>query len=216
MKLPWNVKPPKWWSGGTFLYQERRWSDQGGAGAFDRARRVALAVWPFVAMTSALMVAAAAVFAVVNIAEQRDRLVLAGQDAAAAAREAKVASDGNQRLLEQLKPCDPGDPPESAACQRDARMAAQVTAVVDRINEALAVGIAAHDLNTHMNHEELRRRLGVPASAQPAPIVSPPRNPARASQPSATAPPPPPEQAPPEPTTTTTTTCVPHKRERCR
>lgn len=208
------MKRPRWWNGATFRYEERRWSDHGGDGAFDRSRRALLALWPFAAMTAALMVAAAAVFSVVNIADQRDHLVAAGKDAAVAARQAnfaaraaKVASDGNQRLLEEQKPCDPGDPPESPGCVRDARMAAQVTAVVDRINAALAQGIAAHDLNTHETHEELRRRI----AGATAPIPRPPTPP-----PAVEPVPPSPPLAPPVAPTTPTTTCARLPNGKCR
>lgn len=207
----WRPRTPKWWTLPTFRYEERRWSDQGGGSAFDRARRVALALWPFVAMTAAMAVVVAAMAAFVNIADQRDKL-------AAVARDAKVASESNTALLAELKPCDPGDHPDSPACQRERRMAEYVDDTVGRINEALAVGLAAHDLNTHLNHEELRRRLAVPPSA----LTRTPITPATPTTTTTTTQPPP-DGAPavvPETTTTapatTTTTCPRLPNGKCR
>ena len=191
------MKLPRWWTPPTFCYEGRRWSDQDCAGGFDRARRLALAVWPFFATAAAMAVLVSALFAFINIADQRDELVRIGI-------ETKEATKVNNALLAEFKPCDEGDPPESPACKRAARTANLITDAVGRISEALAVGIAAHDANSHDAHEALRVRLGVSSALPPrTPITAAPR-PATAA--------PAPSPAP----TTPTTSCDLLPNGKCR
>lgn len=207
----------------------RRWSDwvtdDGEVSRFDRARMVARAIAPFIVCAAAVALILAAVIVSIGAIKDRDRLsdvvlnsAAAARDAKESAAEAKATGDTNRRLLEEFKPCADGDPPDSPACQRDQRMAAFVDATVGRINEAIAIGLAAHDLNAHLDHEDLRRRLGI----APSPVARVPITVQSVTPPPELAPPaadPPPAEATPttepEPTTTTTT-CVPYRRERCR
>lgn len=179
----------------------RRWSDISGA-SFDSVRRVMIAAWPFVASLAAVATLVAATIVSVGAVKDRDRFVIVAANSAAAARDAKTAAARAEtaaagakeaaattlRLLEQNAPCTPGDPPDTPGCQRQARTEAYVA----KISADLARGIAAHDLNTHEDLEELRRRVA--ANSPPLPPV---RQIAPASAP-ATAPAAPPPVATPD------------------
>lgn len=129
----------------------------------------------------------------VQLRAQGNRLELLATDAASAAHDARA-------LLAEIEPCDPGDDPASPGCKRAARSDALVGAALQRINDALAGGIAAHDLNAHRQHEELARRLGVTSAlTRPTPITAAPRPTTTTTRPA-----------------TTTTTCPRLPNGRCR
>lgn len=174
---------------------------------FDRLRRVFVGAWPFAASAAGMAVVLMATIVSVAAIRDRDRLAAVATNAAAAARDAKAASDAAAARAAEAAPCNPGDPPDTPGCKRDEAMAAQVRSVVAQINEALAGGLAAHDLNAHEDHEDLRRLL-TPRSA-PAPARAPITAPVRV--PPTTRPP-----APPPPATTTTTTCPRLPNGKCR
>lgn len=154
----------------------RRWSDWTGAGALDRARRVALALWPFVASMAAAAVLLCAAIVSIGAVRDRDRFAEVARNVAATARSAAMASEqataasaGNTRLLEEIAPCDPGDPPESPGCVRQARTDTFVRDFLGRISSDLARGLAAHDANVHRSLEALRRRIAAESSPLPTP-----------------------------------------------
>lgn len=172
-------------------------------GWWGKTRCFIIAAWPFLA--SAVVVAVLVMSTVVSIGaiQDRDRLTrvistanrtaadarLAARYAATTAVDAKNASAGNRALLEQFRPCFPGDPTETPGCQRQARTDAIIANAVGQISSSLAKGLALHDLNSHREIEELRARIAAgtaPISGrQPIPIPSVPS----ATPP--TAPPPP-------------------------
>lgn len=160
--------------------ERRRWRDVSGA-RFDTVRRLALAAWPLIASLAAVALLVAATVVSVRAIRDRDRLEALAREVSRSADASTEASEGNRALLEQAKPCLPGDPPQSPACERKALADAYVASILT----SLAAGIAAHDANTSTQHDALRRRLGV-TSPLPArtPITAAPR---------------------PAPTTTTTT-----------
>lgn len=140
---------------------------------------------------------------VVKVDSQASATRQAAQGATTAAQEAKAATEASRAVLDDRT--------------------ALVADTVNHIQAALAAGVAAHDLNSHDDHEDLRRLLGVNAVPLPdrTPITAPPA-------PTATTRPPAVPPAPPSTTTapattnttraaTTTTTCP--KRgasDRCR
>lgn len=197
----------------------RRWSDwvnhDGRVTYFDRARCAARAVWPFVACAAAVSLLVTSVIISVGAIKDRDRLSLVAENSAAAARdakksaaEAKAAGEGNTRLLQEIAPCDPGDPPEAPGCVRQARTDRFVADFLSRISGDLARGLAAHDANVHQSLEALRRRIGAGSAPLPTPA---PITTASAPAPAEVVPPLP----EPEPTTTTTT-CPKLPNGKCR
>lgn len=202
----------------------RDWVDTDGVEVtgFDRARRWFRAAWPFVGPLAAVAVIVQATIISVGAIRDRDRLAVVATNAAAAARDAKSAADAAFARAEEAAPCNPGDPAEKPGCVRDEAMAEQVRTVVRHINEALAKGLAAHDLNSHEDHEDLRRLL----ARRSAPLPTRPPITAAAQAPTAAAPPPPapapPTSPPPGATTSapvpdaTTTTCPRLPNGKCR
>lgn len=204
----------------------RRWGDwvdtNGDVGMLDRSRAMVLALWPFVASAGVVGVLVMATIVSVGAIQDRDRLAMVATNAAAAARDAKTAAakaeesaseakatgDGNRRLLEEIAPCDPGDPPEAPGCVRQARTDAFVADFLAKINSDLARGLALHDANVHRALEELRRRLSAGSGPLPAPApIQPGGEPQTVTTTTTPAAPPP---------STTTTTCPRLPNGRCR
>lgn len=138
-----------------------------------------------------------------EVEDQASAAHRAAQGATTAAQEAKAATEASRAVLSDRT--------------------ALVADTVNHIQAALAAGLAAHDLNSHDDHEDLRRLLGVNAEPLPdrTPITAPP--------PATTRPPAAPTTSAPTSTTTapatttttraaTTTTTCPKRgaSDRCR
>lgn len=145
----------------------------------DTARRWMMTLWPFAASLAAVALLLAATLVAVRAIRDRDRLAdLAADVRQIAHTNAQVLTDVG-RIVAELEPCDPGDPPESPACQRAARGAIAINDAIARIADetenALARGLAAHDANATRQHDALRASLGVARALPPAtPITAAP------------------------------------------
>lgn len=122
-------------------------------------------------------------------------------DAKRASEQAAAGAADSRSLIEQFRPCAPGVPPSTPSCQR----AAQADALVGRVLDALAHGLALHDANVHRDIDDLRHILA--SRSAPLPDRPPITSPASVVAAPTTTPPPP----------TTTTTCPKSgKSGRCR
>lgn len=127
------------------------------------------------------------------LVEQNHQLRQQGVRIESIALDAEEAAKGAKRVAEESQPCTP-DSPSSPACQRAARTESVLTRAIDLVRQALAAGLEAHDLNTHRQHEDLRRRVA--SAPAMAPVERTPITPA-VTAPSSTIP------------ATTTTTAAP-------
>lgn len=173
-----------------------------------RAMAGAAGVLPFFVAAAATAIVVGLVAVLWFVFDDREHLRTLADNTGQQVQEVRRAADGAKAAAEEAKALAGS----SQAVLSD--RAAIVEEAVNHIQAALAAGIAAHDLNSHQDHEDLRRLLGVNAEPLPdrPPITAPATSTTRPAGPSAS-----PTSSTTVTTTTTTTTCP--KRgasDRCR